>query len=188
MNPSASSSTRRKGDAPAQPLHSPNGAGHESGTTLDCCWLNRSYTSPWQHILTPKDATVRVQNERQLLVRTRPSASWGFSLRPLDIQSPAGPADQPASAVNESGRTNVTRCLPHKIPTPPAMPSLPSGIIGFTSNLSGPVTAQRAGPLDLLSRSHGVKYQCDGDADQPTNRSGTKDLRPAALHPVSKSA
>ncbi|KAI7780129.1 hypothetical protein LA080_016318 [Diaporthe eres] len=52
------------------------------------------------------------------------------------------------------------------------MPSLAPGIIGFTSNLSGPVTAQRAGPLGLLSRSHGVKYPYNGDADQQERYEG----------------
>lgn len=127
----------------------------------------------------------------RLFTHVHPPASWGFSLRPLDIQSPA----RPPSTVNESARTNVTRCLSQEFPTPPAMPSLPPGIIRFTSNLPGPVLlAQRAALLAFQACLSSAMLSGASAMGTQTNqaqcalRNGTQDLRPAGLHPVSKPA
>lgn len=76
------------------------------------CTLQRRWTRVWIHVrpllaeslihhsMATHPYAPGIQyvyrNERQLFVRTRPpaTASWGFSLRPLEIQSPAIPASK----------------------------------------------------------------------------------------------
>lgn len=96
VKPPISSSTRRKGDAPAQPPRSPWCAGHESGVASGCCELNRSYTSPWQHILTPKDVAL---DGRQLFC-SHMSTHQLAGASPCACSTSRAPPDHPAPSMS----------------------------------------------------------------------------------------
>lgn len=198
VNCSLSSSMRRKGDAPAQPLHSPKGAGHESGITLDRCGLNRSCTITRQHILTPQGYSTCT--ERAAAVCSHMSSSYSSWLRlllaPARHPMPRQTSQLPASQLPRVGtnKCDPTRCLSQKIPTPPTMPSL-TGTWDHRFHFQ-PVSSrdsQHSVPALWTCCSSAVGSRASAMGTQTTqiqctNRNGTKDSRPAALHPVSKSA